>query len=71
MGERLDVVDDGWFREEAFDGGEGWLVAGPAALAFEGFQECGFFAADVCAGAAVDMAFDGEGSVAKVGVCGV
>jgi hypothetical protein len=58
VGEGFDVVDDGGLAEEALDGGEGGLDAGPAALALEAFEQCGFLAADVGACAAVDVAVD-------------
>src|SRR5690606_5145604 len=54
--ERLDVVDDRRAREGAGDRGEWRLVARPAALAFDGFEQAGFLAADISARAAVDVA---------------
>src|SRR5690606_36423226 len=52
----LDVIDDGGSAECPGDGGERRLDAGPAALAFERFEQTGLFAADVCPRAAVDDA---------------
>ena len=55
-GEGLDVVNDRRLGKRAGDGGERRLNSRPAAFAFEGFEQSGFFAADVSAGAAVDVA---------------
>src|SRR5205085_6423820 len=54
--EGFDVVDDGGFGECAGDGRERRLDAGPAAFALERFEQAGLFAADVSAGAAVQVA---------------
>src|SRR6185436_19771671 len=54
-GQGFDVVDDGGTPEKPFDGGEGRLDARVAAVAFQGIQQGGFLAADVGAGAAVDV----------------
>src|SRR5205085_1656974 len=51
--ERLNVVDDGGFAEGAFDGRKGWFDSRPRPLAFEAFNQPGFLAANVCAGAPV------------------
>ena len=56
--ERLDVVDDRRLGERAGDGRERRLVPRPAALAFERFEQARLFAADVRAGAAVDVALE-------------
>ncbi len=56
VAEGFDVVDNGGALVEADGGGEiGWFDAGVGALAFEGFDEASLFAADVGAGAAVDI----------------
>jgi len=57
-GERFDVVDYCWLGECAGDRGDGGLFARPAALAFERFEQAGFFAADVGASAFVDVALE-------------
>jgi len=51
VGESLDVVDGGGLLKETGLAGEGGLVAGLGAMAFDGFEERAFFAADVAAGA--------------------
>ncbi len=51
--ECFDIIDDGWFAEQAFDGGEGGFDARPRALAFKAFDQSGFFAADVGPGTAM------------------
>ena len=51
---RFNIINDGGFAKETFDGGEGRLDSGPGALAFEAFDESGFFSADVGASAAVE-----------------
>ena len=57
---RLRVVDDGRAVVEAEDGGEiRGLDARVAALAFEGFDQAGLFAADVATSATVDDDFAG------------
>jgi hypothetical protein len=60
VGERLDVVDDRGLAEEALDSGERGLDAGPPALALDGLEQAGLFAADVRARAAVHVAVDLE-----------
>ena len=56
-GQGLHVIDDGGLVPEAGHAGEGRLHAGVAALAFDGFDERGFLAADVAAepGAHLDV----------------
>jgi hypothetical protein len=61
VGEGLDVVDDRGLAEEALDGGEGRLDAGPPALALDRLEQRRLLAADVGAGAAVDVAVDLKG----------
>ena len=60
IGESLDVVDDGGLLEKAGLAGEGRLVAGLGAMAFDGFQERGFLAADVTAGTDKDVQIEIE-----------
>ena len=63
VGEGFDVIDDGGFAEEPLDGGEGRADADLGALAFDGGEEGGFFAADVSA-----CAFDGFEGEREAGV---
>src|SRR5690606_34693142 len=60
VGEGFDVVDDRGPPEQALEGREGRLDAGPAALALKAFEQGGFLAADVGAGAAVNVAVNDE-----------
>src|ERR1700682_1827701 len=63
----LDVIDDGGFAEEAGLNGEGGLVARLAALAFDGVEERGLFAADVCPSPAADFDVESETASHDVG----
>ncbi len=68
MAERLDVVDDGRAHVEAERGGEiRRLDARIRALAFERFDQAGLLAADVGAGAAVDVDLQVEAGAEDVG----
>src|SRR5262245_40912441 len=60
IAECLDVVDDCWFAEQAVRGWERWLDARQTALAFDGFQQRGFFAANVSAGAQPHLNVEGQ-----------
>src|SRR5690348_6761189 len=51
IAERLNVVDHCGFAEQTGRGGKGWFDARQAALAFDRFQERGFLAANIGAGA--------------------
>ena len=54
----LDVIQDGGALERANDSREGWADARDAALAFERFEQRRFFAALVCARAAVRVSIE-------------
>src|SRR5690348_3306944 len=56
--ECFDIVDDRRLRKSASDGRERRLVAWPAALAFERFEQSGFFSADIRPRPAVHIAFE-------------
>src|SRR5205085_10078702 len=58
--QRLDVVDHGWFAEQARDAGERRFVAWLAAVALDGVQQRGLLAADVRAGAAAKLDVERE-----------
>ena len=57
---RLDVVDDGRLVPKAIRARKGRLVARLGALAFDGFKQRGFFAADIAAGADEDFKIEIE-----------
>src|SRR5947209_6785686 len=52
---RLDIVDGGWAAVEPDIGREWRLQSRLALLAFEALQQCGFFAANIGAGAMSDI----------------
>ena len=61
VAEGFDVVDHGGAAPEAALGGEGRAQAGDGAAAFDAFEENGFLAADVAAGAATDLDAEARG----------
>src|SRR5262249_8000186 len=65
-GERLDVVDDRRLAEGALDGGKGRFDARPGALAFETLDQAGLLAADVGAGATVEVYVEVEAAAEDV-----
>ena len=68
-GERNDIVDDGRLAEQALDGGQRRLEADLAALAFQTFEQRGFLAADIGAGAEprfqIEIALAAENAAAE------
>ena len=67
VAERLDVVHDRRAHVEAEHGGKiGRLDPRIGALAFERFDQAGFFAADVSAGAAMDVNLDVEAGAENI-----
>src|SRR5436190_15788009 len=48
--ERLDVVDNSRTSVQTLDGGEGRLLSGMPAFTLEGFEQTGFFSANIRAG---------------------
>src|SRR3546814_13379969 len=62
-----DLVDDGGLPEQAFDGRQWRLGAHQRALAFQAFQQRGFFAADIRAGGATDLEIEAAAAAAYVG----
>ena len=60
VGESFDVVDDGGLLEESGLAGEGRLIARLGAMAFNGFEERGFFAADIATRANKDFEIEVE-----------